>query len=133
MIRNLETQLFGNGLLAGFDGLVEKLLDAPAIETHDVIVMLAFRKLEHRVIRLEIITIDNTGLLELGKHAVHRCQTDILAGAEKITINIFRAQVPLLTGLEDLHDLDTRQRDLKTCFAKLFALQVGAFTVPGTA
>lgn len=98
-----------------------------------MIVVLVLGQFENRVIRFEVIAIDDTGFFELGEHAIDRRETDILTRAEQLAVDVLRAQVPFLAGLEDLHDLDARQRDLEARFAKLFALQDSASAAPRTA
>ncbi len=56
--------------------------------------------------------------LELGQHAVHRRQADLVAVFEQLAIDVFRAQVVLrVLLLQQLEDAHARVGDLEADFA----------------
>ena len=101
------------GALALLDLGVEELLDAAAGQAHQVVVVLALVELEHRLARLEIAARQQPGLLELHQHAVDRGQADVGAFDQQRLEDVLGGHVPALGALEDLEDLDARQRGLQ--------------------
>ena len=61
-----------------FDVSVDELLDATALQTHQVVVVLALIEFEECATRLEIAALENARLLELGEHAIHGGKPDVL-------------------------------------------------------
>ena len=55
MVLQLEAAHMGDRLLALLDLGVVELFDSPAIDAHQVVVVLAFVQLEHRLARLEMV------------------------------------------------------------------------------
>src|SRR5580704_295182 len=60
--------------------------------------------------------------LELREHAVHRCKPDILVGVKERAVDRLGGQMPCRAALEDLEDLEPRQRHLEARFAQVLAL-----------
>ena len=56
MVVQLEPALSGNLLLSRFDFGVDELLDPPAVQAHEVIVMRSLVEFEHRAAALEVIS-----------------------------------------------------------------------------
>ena len=66
MLMDHEAALLCDGNLALLDCFVVELLDATALHAHEMIVMVAFIQLEHRLAALEVMAHKKTGLFELG-------------------------------------------------------------------
>ncbi len=79
MVCHLVTQVFSNGPLACLDGLVDKLVNPPAFDTQDMVMVGTLVEFEDRMAALEVVAVDETGCLELGQHTVYRRQSDILS------------------------------------------------------
>ena len=114
----------GHGALSLFDPRIHKFLNAPAIETKDVIVMRPGIQFEHRHAIGKMMSRHEPGRLELSQHPIDRRQTDFLAQVDEPTINILGREMPLAARLEDLEDLDARQRDLESRLAQIIAFHV---------
>ena len=110
MFLELEPPRFRNIVLAAFNLGVHKLLDAAAVEADQVVVVLTRVKLINRLSRLEVTAQQQTGLLELHEHAVDGCETDVGPFLEQNPVDIFRAQVALLSILEGLQYFQARPR-----------------------
>ena len=110
MLLELEPPRFGNIVLAAFNLGIHELLDAAAVEADQVVVVLARVKLINRLSRLEVTAQQQTGLLELHEHAVDGCETDVGPFLEQNPVDIFRAQVALLSILEGLQYFQARPR-----------------------
>ena len=67
MVANRETQVGRDSFLACFDGRIEEFLDMSALQTNDVVVMLALVQFEYRLAALEMVAHQQSGLLELGE------------------------------------------------------------------
>jgi hypothetical protein len=70
----------------------------------------------------EIVPRDEARRLKLGQDTVDGSQADILAGLQKILVDIFRAQVTRARALENLEDFQSRQRDFQTRLTKFLSL-----------
>src|SRR5690606_16267787 len=73
-----EAAILGDLVLALLDLGIEELLDVAALQAHEVIVMLAFVELEDRFADLEVVALEQAGLLELAEHAIYGRQADVL-------------------------------------------------------
>ena len=78
-----------------------------------MIVVRALVELEHRLARLEVMAHQEPGLLELRQHAVDRGQPDVEPFAEQQLVDVLGRQVPDLRRLEEVDDLQARQRGLE--------------------
>jgi hypothetical protein len=65
MVRDGEAFGLGDGLLAAFDLGVIKLFDLAAVKADQVVVVLAFVELVHRLAAFKLAAAQNTGLFEL--------------------------------------------------------------------
>lgn len=121
MIHQFKTMIFGNLPLALFDQFIVKLDHLIAVHADHVVMMVALGELEYAVAGLEIVACHEPGGFELGQNSVDGGQSDILAGIQKRTVDVFSAHVlcAALCGVEQLQDLDPRQRDFETCVAQL--------------
>ncbi len=75
--------------------------------------MLALVELEHRLAGLEMVADEQARLLELRQHAVDRGEADVEALAEQQLVDVLGRQVPDLRRLEEVDDLEARQRGLE--------------------
>ena len=66
---------------------------------------------------LEVVAGNQAGGFELCQHTVDRRQADFLARIQKVLVNVLGTQVPVRGILEDLKDLQARQRDLEAGLA----------------
>src|SRR3984885_15158609 len=88
VIADLETQTLRHRVLALFDAAVHELFHAPAVHTHDVIVMAALVEFEHRHTAFEMMARDEARGLELGQYTIHGGEADILVGNEQFFLNV---------------------------------------------
>ena len=109
-----EAAFLGDAGLAFFDFGVEELLDLAALQADQMVVVVALVQLEHRLVAVEVVAHQKTGLLELGEHAVDRGQTDILAFVGQQAIHLLGGHVPLVALLEQIENFQARQRGFET-------------------
>ena len=83
---------------------IVKLLNLAAIQAHQMVVVLAFIELIHRLAGFKIAAVQQAGLLKLCQHAVHGGQPYILAVFQQHPENIFCRHVSLFTRLKDLQN-----------------------------
>ena len=88
--------------------LVKKLFYPPAVQAHQVVVVLAFVQLKHGFAAVKIAANQNTGLLKLGQHAVHRGQAYIRALFKQHAVHVFGAHVSLATALKNVQHFESR-------------------------
>ncbi len=113
VILQLEAPVASDLLLAALDLGIEEFLDPSALKAYQMIVVLALVELEHRLAGLEVVALEQSGLFELGEHAIHGGQPDVLVLGKQFTIDVFGAHVALLAVLENLEDLQARQGGLQ--------------------
>jgi len=68
---------------------------------------------------LEMMARHQARALELREHAIDRREADILAGVEQLFIDLFGRHMPGLATLENLENLQPRQRDLEPRFTQV--------------
>lgn len=100
VILNGEASFLGDCILTLFYLRVVKLLDTPAVDTDQVIVMFATIDLEYRLSRFKKVPLEQAGLLELGQDPVYGRQSDIHVFRNQQTVNVFRSEMTLLAVLE---------------------------------
>ena len=122
MFLQLEAVLRGDFFLPPLDLRIEKLHHPTAVQAHQMVVVRAFVDLEHRLARLEVTAQQNAGLLELGQHAVHRGQTDVLLLVEQHAVHIFRSHVALRALLKNLQNAQARLSDFQTGIAQTLCI-----------
>lgn len=71
VVVNGKSAIGGGYFLACLNSCVVKLFDMAALHTHDVIMVFALIKFEHRFAALEMVPHQQTSLLELGEHAIN--------------------------------------------------------------
>lgn len=122
VILKLEPSILGNLHLALFDFCVDEFLDPTALQAHQMIVMLALIEFKQGSARLEVASLQDARLLELGKHPVHRGQADVLLEFEKLTKYVFGAHVTLPSQLEDFENLQAWAGSLEANAAEFRSL-----------
>ena len=75
-----------------------------------MVMMFAFIQLEHRLAGLEIRSLQQSGLFELRQNPVNGGQSDIFIDGEQLAIDIFGTHMTLPASLENIKDLEPRQR-----------------------
>src|SRR5581483_3617698 len=121
MIANGESQALRHRGLPILDAGVHELLDAAAVQTHDMIVMRALIELEDGHAVLEVVPGDEARSFELCQHAIHRRQPDVLVRVEQVAVDVLGGKVTRRTALEDLENFQPRQRYLQAGFAEVLA------------
>lgn len=104
MVGDLETLGLGHGVLAGFDFGIVELLHPTAVQTDHVVVVLPLVEFINRLAALEMVSAQNTRLLELGQHPVNGGQADLGVPLQQLPKNIFCRHVahrPVLKNLQD--------------------------------
>lgn len=120
MIGKLEAADLGNRLLSFFDCFVIELFDPPTIQAHQMVVVRPFVEFEHRLACLEMIPMQQAGLLELGQYPVDRRQADIHAFGEQDSVDVFGSEMADPAVFEDIQNFYPRQRGFQAA-----CLQVG--------
>ena len=115
-----KATVLGDLMLAFFDFRVEELLDFAALQTDQMVVMVAFVEFEHRTAALKMMALQQASLLELGQHAVDSGQSDVRTFAQQQLIDVLGAQVPLLGILEQLEHFQSRQGGLEADAVQIF-------------
>ena len=124
MVLEHITVLVGDIALDLFDPLVAKLDDDAGFQADHMIVVRAIRQLEYGRAALEIVSADETGLLELGQHPIDGGEPEFFPGVEQQPINPLGAQVALLRVLEDLKDLEPGRSYLESRVAQVLSFHV---------
>src|SRR5258705_626360 len=117
MLTDREPQPRGDRLLPLFNAGVDELFDLAAVHADDMIVMCALVEFEYGHAVLEVMARDQAGRFELRQYAVHRGQADVLGRSEEPAVDLFGGHVAGPAALQDLEDLQPRQRDLQTGLA----------------
>jgi hypothetical protein len=119
----------GDRILARLDRRIDELFDVPAVHADDMVVMHALVELEHRHAVFEVMAHHQARGLELRQHPVDGRQADVLGRADQALVDFLGRQVPRAAALEDLEDLEPRQRDLEPGLAEIFPFHADARTV----
>src|SRR5437879_5808990 len=113
MPANRKAAFGGDTDLALLDLGVVKLFDAPALHAHQMVVMAALVQLEHRLVGLEVVALQDAGLLELSEDAVDGGEAYVQSLSDESPIDVFGRQVAHLAVLEKLQDSQPRARGLQ--------------------
>lgn len=108
-----EAFIFGHGMLTLFDFGIGEFNHLATRCANEVIVVIAIVQFENGLATIELAAHENTGLLELGKHTINRCQTDIDVFGDQCAIDVFRALMTLIGTPEDIKYLETGERGLE--------------------
>src|SRR5258707_15805615 len=123
MLANRKAAFRGDPDLALLDLGVVNLFDAPALHAHEMIVMAALIQLENRLVRLEMVALEDAGLFELGENAVDRREADVQSLVDENPIDVLGRQVTHLAVFEKLQDSQPRARGFQA--AGLQVVDVG--------
>ena len=113
MLADLEAALARDLELPLLDLRVVELLDASALHADEMVVVLAFVQLEHGLARLEVMADQEAGLLELRQHAIDGGEADVESLGKQQLVDVLGGQVTHLRRLEQVDDLEPRQRRLE--------------------
>ena len=72
----------------------------------------ALVQLVDRLAGLEVVAHEQARLLELRQHAIHRRQPHVQTFGQQLLVDVLGSQVPDLALLEQVDDLEPRQRRL---------------------
>src|SRR2546421_12173502 len=86
VLANRKAAFRGDTDLALLDLGGVELFDAPALNAHQMVVVAAFIELEHRLVGLEVVALEYTGLLELREEAADRSEAFVHALAGVIPL-----------------------------------------------
>ncbi|ODU26271.1 MAG: hypothetical protein ABS93_03980 [Thiobacillus sp. SCN 62-729] len=79
------------------------------MQADQMVVVIALVELEHRLVAVEVVAHQQTGLLELGEHAVDGGEADIMAFVGQQPIDFLCGHVTLVALLEQVEDFQARQ------------------------
>ncbi len=97
-------------MLPLLDRSVIELFNPAAVQTDQVVVVLAFVQFVDRLAAFEVAPQQNASLLELRQHPVHGGQSDVGVVLQHHAKHVFGRHVTLAASLEDFQDLQARQR-----------------------
>lgn len=100
-------------VLPFFNLSVKEFLDATAVQTHQMVMVLSFVEFINRLAALEMTATQNIGLFKLRQHPVHRGQADVRALLHQHLVDVLGGHMPLRAGLEDFQDFQPRQGRLQ--------------------
>lgn len=72
-----KSKVGGDFFLARLDGRIMELFHMAALQTHNMVVVLALIKFKHRLSAFKIVSHQQPSVLELGQHAVYRSQSNV--------------------------------------------------------
>jgi hypothetical protein len=113
VVGDLEAAFVRDLRLALLDLRVVELLDATAFEAHEMVVVPSLVELEHRLAGFEVVACQESRLLELGQHAIHRGKADVEPFAQQLPVDVLGGQMPDFRRLEQVDDLETGDRGLE--------------------
>ena len=120
MVAQFVAVLSRHALLHAFDVDVHELFDAPATQTHDVVVMLAFGKFIRGAARIEVVAHQNARRFKLRQNAVDRRQSDVALFLHQHAVDVFGGEMPnhafplFGDSLKELQNLHAGTRRLQT-------------------
>ena len=123
MILDLILHSARNRSLTLFNARIHELFDLAAIQTHDVIVVLAFIQLKDRGGAFEVMTTHQPRSFELRKNSVHGCKPNVFMRFQQVLVDVFSTHVPRRCRAENLENLDARQRDFESGLAQIVGFQ----------
>src|SRR5258707_9045691 len=96
-------------VLAPLDVGVVELLDAPALQADQMVVVPALVQLEHRLAGLEMLARQQSRVLELRQHPVNRRETDVDAFGDQRLVDVLGRKVADFPGVEELKRSEERR------------------------
>jgi len=121
VLADRKPESLGDRVLTLLDTGIDELFDVTAVETQNVVMVRPCVELEHRHAVGEVMAGDETRRLELGQHAIHRGEPDVLTQIDQTTVDVLRRQMTIWAVFEDLEDLDAWKRHLEPCFTQIVA------------
>lgn len=115
-----KAALGGSFFLACLNTCIVKLFNVTALQADDVVMVHALIELEHRFAALEMMSHQQSGLLELCQHTINSSQTHIIATREQQFENLLCAQMAFLAGFEQAQHLEPRQGGFQTGALEVF-------------
>ena len=100
VVGNFEALGLCYGLLAGLNFGIEELLHPATLHADEVVVVGAFVQLVDCLAALEVMSHQQTRLLELGEHPVDGGQTDVGPLLQQLAEHVFGGHVALQAALE---------------------------------
>ncbi len=116
VVGDLETQLFGDDLLPLLNSFVQKLFHFATLHAKDMIVMATLIEFKHRVSTLKMVATHDIRRLKLRQDTVNRGQANILTGFQQRFVDVFGTHMVRLAALQNIENLDARQRRLEPGF-----------------
>jgi len=90
-----------------------EFLDPAAIQANQMVMMTTLVQFEHCLARFEMITRQQTSLLELGQDAINGRQPDVEVLGQQLLVHVFGRHVAHAAVLEDLEDFQAGQGGLE--------------------
>src|SRR5450830_973676 len=110
MVGDLKAALLRDLMLAFFNFFIEKFFHPAAIHAYQMIVVRTLIEYEHSLAGFEIISMQQSSLLELRQYSVHRGQAHVHIFSQQYLVYVFGAQVAHWSALKNVQYLETRQR-----------------------
>ena len=117
MILDLVLHSARDRSLTLFNARIHELFDLAAIQTHDVIVVLAFIQLKDRGGAFEMMTTHQPRSFELRKNSVHGCKANVFMRFQQVLVDVFSTHVPRRRSAEDFEYFQPRQRNFEAGLA----------------
>ncbi len=125
MIGQREVLFSGYFALEHFYGFVLKLLDAPALHTDKMVVMIPAVEFKHGVTTFKMMANDESRRFKLREHTVDGGQANFFTFGDEVSENFFCAQVAIMhpSSLEDFENLNAWKGNFQARIADVFAFQ----------
>lgn len=127
MVSNGKALAPGYFMLALFDLDVVKLFYLATIKTHQMVMVLAFVELKHRLAGFKITAEQQPSLLKLGQNPVNRSQTHVGAIVQQHPKHVFSGHVALLARLKNFQYFQSGQGCFEAGTFQLFDVAHGFF------
>ncbi len=105
MLNDFKAVPLSDGSLPLFDDLIEELDHRAAFHANEMIVMTTPVELEDRLATLKVVTDHESCTLKLGQDPVDGGKPDFFISGQKLLVDLLGAEMPLLTGLQDVENL----------------------------
>ncbi len=119
MFSDVKTALFGDRMLAQFNFFIEEFFDQATVEADQMVVVRALVQFKNGLAGLEMIPVQQAGLLELRQDAIYRGQADIHVFKQQDSVDIFGAQVAHAAVLENIENFQSWQGRLEAAGFKV--------------
>ena len=102
-----------NGQLPGFYLRIVEFFHLSALQADQMVMMLTLVEFENRLAGLEVVALEQTGLLELGEDPVYGGKANIHFLLNQQPVYVFRRKMTFVRMLEQIEDLQAGQRCLE--------------------